>query len=91
MNEENKITELEARIDKLEHAILVMVSWSHGQADYIRDILTPGGKPDLDKACEDISERFANAIADDLFKNSEQIAENVLKDVQGLLNKLTRE
>ena len=50
MNQENKITELEARIDKLEHAILVMVSWSHGQADYIRDILTPEKMPELNLA-----------------------------------------
>lgn len=88
---EDKLKALEARVEKLEHALLVSVTWHHGQADYVRSILGSKATQSEENLCENISERFANAIADDLFKNSEQIAENVLKDVEGLLNKLTRE
>ena len=39
MNQENKIAELEARIDKLEHALLVAISWDSGKAEYVRAII----------------------------------------------------
>lgn len=38
---EDKLKALEARVEKLEHALLVSVTWHHGQADYIRSILGP--------------------------------------------------
>lgn len=37
----DKLKALEERIGKLEHALLVMVTWHHGQDDYIRAILGP--------------------------------------------------
>ena len=38
---EAKLKELEARIEKLEHALLVLSSWSDGCASYVRAILGP--------------------------------------------------
>lgn len=36
-----KIRALMERVDKLEHALLVMSSWHHGQDQYVRSILGP--------------------------------------------------
>lgn len=36
-----KIRALMERIDKLEHALLVMATWHHGQDEYIKSILGP--------------------------------------------------
>lgn len=38
---EAKILALMQRVDKLEHALLVMTSWHHGQDQYVRSILGP--------------------------------------------------
>lgn len=80
---EDKLKALEARIEKLEHALLVSVTWHHGQADYIRSILGPETVQ-----CAEVEHGHSSdeplfkgdnidKIVDDI---SEEIAENVLKD-----------
>ena len=80
---EDKLKALEARIEKLEHALLVSVTWHHGQADYIRSIL---GSETVQ--CAEVEHGHSSdeplfkgdsidKIADDI---SEEIAENVLRD-----------
>lgn len=80
---EDKLKALEARIEKLEHALLVSVTWHHGQADYIRSILGPETVQ-----CAEVEHGHSSddplfkgdsidKIADDI---SEEIAEHVLRD-----------
>jgi len=37
----DKLKALEERIEKLEHALLVMATWHHGQDEYVKNILGP--------------------------------------------------
>lgn len=36
-----RIRLLEERVDRLEHALLVMATWHHGQDEYVKSILGP--------------------------------------------------
>lgn len=36
-----RIRLLEERVEKLEHALLVMATWHHGQDEYVKNILGP--------------------------------------------------
>lgn len=38
---EAKITALLARVDRLEHALLVLATWHYGQDEYVKSILGP--------------------------------------------------
>ena len=36
-----KLQALSHRVDRLEHALLVLATWHHGQAEYVRCLLGP--------------------------------------------------
>ena len=38
---DEKLQTLIDRVDKLEHALLVMATWHHGQDEYVKNILGP--------------------------------------------------
>lgn len=38
---DDKLKALEERVEKLEHALLVMATWHHGQDEYVKNILGP--------------------------------------------------
>jgi hypothetical protein len=41
MNTDAKIQALMERVERLEHALLVMATWHHGQDEYVKNILGP--------------------------------------------------
>ena len=36
-----RIRQLEERVERLEHALLVLATWHHGQDEYVKNILGP--------------------------------------------------
>ena len=38
---DEKLQTLIDRVDKLEHALLVLATWHHGQDEYVKNILGP--------------------------------------------------
>jgi len=79
----DKLKALEERIEKLEHALLVMATWHYGQDEYVKNILGP-------EAVQCAEVEHGHSSDDPLFKGdsihkiaedmAEEIAENVLKD-----------
>jgi len=40
-NTDAKLLAVMQRVDRLEHALLVLATWHHGQAEYVRCLLGP--------------------------------------------------
>ena len=72
-----KIRALMERVDKLEHALLVLSTWHHGQDEYVKNILGPeavqcaefehghsSDEPLFDSKVDDLLETVADQITD---------------------------
>lgn len=74
---DEKLQTLIDRVDKLEHALLVLATWHHGQDEYVKNILGPeavqcaevehghsSDEPLFDSQLDDLFETVAEQITD---------------------------
>ena len=76
-----KIRALMERIDKLEHALLVLATWHHGQDEYVKNILGPEAVQAAEVEhgyCSDTPMFEAEKQAD---KSLTQVLQDAMKDL----------